>query len=545
MPALLKLNGRCRRVAWLLIAVLLLLAASAPAGQPPAPASYAQNSTPTNNPPPGLPSGPLTRSLSLRTCFDLALDRNLDLRIEHLQVEMAGDELSSAYGVYSPNFKLDATHDYATVLGDYDERKFNSYFTDQNVTDELGIDLNGKVPFGFSYDLSSAVSKDQTFTDFRSDPEYATNFPGGIRSTNDHDAVVDLKLRQHLLKDFWIDADREVLLARRADLKISQQALRFQIMTTLLAVELAYYDLIAAREEVQVQEKTLELRQQFLAETRRRIELGGAAPLDETLAETQLQNTLTRLAAARGVFFASQNHLISLLTDDFKGWAGDSLQLTDTLQSAPPSVTRSDSFQSALSQRPDLIEARLAVEKTGALVKFRLNQIFPSLDLVGDYGGQGSENHFSGPALGDAFSFRNPEYSYGVVVSFPLDNATARGDYRASKTAKQVAELQLKKAEQAVLLQVADFVSSIDFCFSQVGSTHLARTYAESALETENKKYQDGFATSFEVLQFQETLTAARSAEIRAQVDYNKALAQLAFADGTMLERNRLSLQVK
>jgi len=42
------------------------------------------------------------RPLSLRNCIDLALDRNLDLRIEHLKVEMAGDELSSAYGVTRP-----------------------------------------------------------------------------------------------------------------------------------------------------------------------------------------------------------------------------------------------------------------------------------------------------------------------------------------------------------------------------------------------------------------------------------------------------------
>lgn len=525
MSGAFKLSLRFGAAGRLLTAVLLVIATAA----------SAQTTNAPINP----------RSLSLRNCFDLALNRNLDLRIEHLQVEMAGDELSGAYGVYSPNLAFDAKHGYETVLGDYDPRKFNSYFTAQNTTDELGTDLNGKLPFGFNYDLSSTVSKIETITDFRSDPEYATNFPGGIRSTNGHDAVVDLKMRQHLLKDFWIDADREVLLARRADLKISQQALRFQIMTTLLGVELAYYELIATRDEVQVQEKTLELRRQFVADTRRRIELGGATPLDETQAEIQLQNTLTKLATAREVFFASQNHLISLLTDDFKSWAGEEVQLTDTLQSLPVSVNRSDRFQSALSQRPDLIEARQAVEKSGAMVKFRLNQIFPNLDLVGDYGGQGSERNFTGPALGDAFSFRNPEYSYGVVVSFPLDNASARGDYRASKAAKQIAELQLKKAEQAVLLQVADLVSSIDFRFSQVGSTHAARTYAESALTTETKKYQDGIATSLEVILFQETLTDARSAEIRAQVDYNKALAQLAFADGTILERNHLSLQVK
>jgi len=179
------------------------------------------------------------------------------------------------------------------------------------------------------------------------------------------------------------------------------------------------------------------------------------------------------------------------------------------------------------------------------MVKFRLNQLFPSLDVVGGYGGLGNEPSSGGDAFNDAFATQNPIYSYGMVVSFPLDNASARGDYRASKAAKQIAELQLKKAEQDILLQVADFVSSIEFRFSQVASTHQARIYAEAALAAETKKFQNGLTTSFMVLQFQETLTTARTSEVRAQVDYNKALAQLAFAEGTILEKHHLSLEVK
>jgi outer membrane protein TolC len=486
-----------------------------------------------------------TRPLSLRNCIDLALTRNLDLRIQHLTVEMAGDALSSAYGVYSPNFSFDATHSYESDLGSFDAKKFNPYMPAKITTDKLGADLNGKVPFGFSYDFGGTVRKNEAITDFNYDPGDAVFFPGGIRSTNDHDAAVSLNMRQHLLKDFWIDSDREVVLVRRTDLKMTQQALRLQIMATLLAVELSYYDLIAARDEIHVREEALKLRRQFVADTQRRVQVGDSPPLDDAQAETQLQNTLTQLAAAREIYSASQNHLISLLTDDFKSWVGEELQPTDALQSNPVAVNRSDSFQSALSQRPDLIEARLAVEKTGALVKFRLNQIFPSLDLVGSYGGLGSENYSGGDALNDAFATRNPIYSYGVVVSFPLDNASARGDYRASKAAKQIAELQLKKAEQDVLLQVADFVSSIEFRYSQVASTHQARIYAEAALDAETKKFQNGFSTSFMVLQFQETLTDARTAEVRAQVDYNKALAQLAFAEGTILEKHHINLEVK
>ena len=40
-------------------------------------------------------------------------------------------------------------------------------------------------------------------------------------------------------------------------------------------------------------------------------------------------------------------------------------------------------------------------------------------------------------------------------------------------------------------------------------------------------------------------LTAARSAEIRALADYNIALEQLAFDEGTTLERNHIDLRLR
>jgi len=491
-----------------------------------------------------------TRSLSLRECLDLALSHNLHLRIEHLQYDIAGDMLSGAYGVYSPTYTFNASHSFDSILGDPDPRKFNPYFPVDLTTENMGSSLSGSAPFGFSYDLNGFVRKSEANTDFASDPEDAANFPGGVRSTNYYNAGGGLTMRQHFLRDFWIDSDREVILTRRTDLKISEQALRFEIMTTLLGVELAYNDLIDAREEITVQEEALKLRQQFAAETKRRVQVGDLPPLDDAQAQTQLQNTLTALAAARETYAARQSALMGLLTDNYREWASVEVQATDPLKAVPVEINRWRSFDLALTNRPDLIEARLAVQKTGAMVKYRLNQLFPTLDMVGGYGGSSNPTD-SSPFLSDvfafrtAFSFHNPEYSYGVVVSFPLDNITERGNYRASKSAKKIAELELKSAEQAVLLQVGDYVTRAEARHSQVTSTRQARVYAEQALESESKKFQNGFATSFEVLQFQQILTEARTAEIRAEVDYNKILAQLAFAEGTILDRNHLSLDVK
>jgi outer membrane protein TolC len=315
-------------------------------------------------------------------------------------------------------------------------------------------------------------------------------------------------------------------------------------MKTVLAVEVAYYDVIAARELIKVREKAVQLRQQLVDETRRRVQVGDLPPLDSEQAETQLQNALTALVGAREAYVTQQNSLKRLLTDDFKEWADCDLQPTDVLLALPAEVNRSESFQRAMSNRPDLLEARLAIQRSAVVVKFQYNQLFPNLDLVGHYGGLGV-NADSDRAVDQAFSFSNPDYFYGVVLSFPLYNATERGKYRASQAAKQIAELQLKKAEQEVLVQIADYANRVQSRFSQVGSTRKARSFAEAALAAEQKKLQNGLSTSYFVLQLQEVLTAAQTAELQALTDYNRILAQLAFAEGSTLERNHLELEAK
>jgi outer membrane protein TolC len=485
-----------------------------------------------------------TRSLSLRECLDLALSRNLDLQIEHLNTDIAGFNLNGAYGVYVPAFSFRAQHDFVDQPADFDPKKAGLDFPYEMQNDTLSPGLSGKLPIGLTYGFNAYTREDNVRTDLSSNPGSADIFPGGIRSTNNYFSEARVDLQQHLLKDFWIDADREQILLRRRDLKISQQALRFQVMKTVLAVELSYYDLLAARENVRVQEKALDLRQQLVAETHRRVEVGDLPPLDAEQAETQLENTLTALSAARELYVTQQNTLKSLLTDDFKAWIDIELLPSDALLAIQEAFNRSESFGRAMTGRPDLLEARLAVEKSDVVVRFRKNQLFPNLDLVGMYGGLAVAPD-PGRSINDALNFGNQEYSYGVVLSFPLSNLSERGYYRASKAARQIAQLELKKAEQEILLQIADFVNRAQSRFSQVTSTRKARGYAESALAAEVKKLQNGLSTAFFVLQLQETLTAARTAEFQAIADYNKILAQLAFAEGSILAKHHLELQVK
>jgi outer membrane protein len=485
-----------------------------------------------------------TRPLSLRQCFDLALSRNLDLQIEHLNQEIVSEGLFSSYGVYVPTLAIRAEHDFLSQPADFDPKKNGLDFSYEMQNNLVEPSLRGKLPIGLSYGLNSYTRQDNARTDFSSDPKISSLFPGGIHNTNNYFSEARLDLQQHLLRDLWIDADREQILLRRKDVSISKQALKFQIMKTLLAVELSYDDLVTARESVRVQEKAIQLREQLVSETHRRVQVGDLPPLDAEQAETQLEITRTALTAARELYISAQNVLKGLLTDDFRSLIDVELLPTDSLLGVEQDLDRSQSFTRAMQNRPDLIQARLAVEKSDVVVRFRKNQLFPNLDLVGSYGGLGVADQV-GRSIDNTLSFGNPEYSYGVVLSFPLSNISERGAYRASKAARQISLLELKKAEEAVLLQIADFVNRAQSRFTQVKSTRKARVYAESALAAEVKKLQNGLSTAFFVLQLQETLTAARTAEIQALADYNKIIAQLAFAEATILEKHHLSVDVK
>ncbi len=479
------------------------------------------------------------RWLTLQQCIEMALNHNLDLQIQHVSTDIAQYDLSGAYGAYDPVLSFQGGSGFVSQPGDFSPHKFNLNEPYELQTEKGGASLGGQLPFGLSYDVGARAGYKEARTDFRLDPAHASDFPGGIRDTNNYFADTRIALRQHLLKDFWIDSDRATLLIRGKDLQIAHQALRLGVMKTVLAVETGYYDLIAGRGRIAVQRKALELRRQFLEETRRRVAVGDLPPLDLDQAQTQLQNTLTALAAAKERYAAQENAFKAMLTDNFMAWVDTELAPADTLLPIPPSIDRSESFDSAMKNRPDLAEARLAVEKRAVAVRFGFNQLFPALDLVGRYGSLADEPDFSS-TVNNALNFRDPEYYYGVVMSFPLSNLKARSSYHASLADRRIAELQLRKARQAVLVQVADWVNRVHSRFTQVDSTRKASGYAEAALAAEEKKLANGLSTSFVVLQLQQTLIEARTAQIQALADYYKALAQLAFADGSILKKRHL-----
>ncbi len=480
------------------------------------------------------------RFVSLQECLRMALEHNLDVQIERYTPQIARLNLDAAYGAYDPNFTLSAQDDSRSVPGEIDPKRTNPDVPYELNQELYSSSLSGRLPTGMSYKLAGTT--DFLMADTQLTP--TAFYPTGLRHTNEYLASAALVLQQPLLKDFWIDQTRLTIRINKKNLRIAELALRQQLINTVAKVQVAYYELIFAREKVKVVQKALELTKQLLADNRIRLQAGKLRPLEEKQTESQAATVEADLEAARQALADQQNVLKGLINDDFRSWPDIVLEPTEALLAVAQPFVRSESWEKAMNLRPDLAQMRVDVEKKDVVVRYNFNQLFPSLDLVGSYGGLAVRDTLGG-ALGDVGEVANPAYSYGVVLSLPLSNRTQRNNYRASQAAKKQALLQQKKLEQEILMQVDNAGRLTQTAYRRVTSTHQARVFAEAALEAENLKLTAGLSTSFIVLQLQRNLTDARLAEIRASADYQKALVQLGFSEGSLLERNRLYLDTK
>ena len=470
-----------------------------------------------------------TRAMSLTDCLQQALQQNFDVQIQRYNPQISLYDLRAAYSGYDPTFNFTGQHEFNVSPGGLTPQQIPFPPTTSR-SDSFNSGIGGSLPWGLQYDFTGNISE----TTFTSSTNFTENSSGNI----------GVQLTQPLLKNFWIDTTRLNIRVAKNRLKYSEQGLREQLITSVTAVVNAYYELIFAQQNVQVQQQALDLAQTQLDQDKQRVQIGTLAILSVQQDESQVAQSQANLIAAQSTLDTDQNALKNLLTDDYSKWHDTDIQPTATLEAAQESIDLQDSWTKGLAERPDLLQAKLNVEQQGIQLKYYRNQLFPELNLIGTYGFNGSSTEFRGTF--DQFNEGNaPFYSYGATLSMPLSNVGPRNQYKSTKVTLQQILLQLKQLEQNVMVEIDNAVKQVESDYQSVQATKQARIYAEAALDAEQKTYGVGKATTFEVLTYQNNLTAARSQEIRALANYNEALANLAQQEGTILEQYNVNLEAK
>lgn len=470
---------------------------------------------------------PNGRQMSLQDCIQQALKQNLDVQIQRYDPEIALFNLRASYGGYDPTLNMSGTHNYNVQPGGFFEGIQLPSETIKN--DSFNSSIAGVLPLtGLQYSFNGNINQEH-FLDF-------TN------ATRNSAGSIGMQLNQPLLKNAWIDTTRLTILVDKNRLNYSQQGFRQQLITSVTAVENAYYELIYALENLKVQQEALDLSETQLDQDRQRLQIGTLAQLSVQQDQSQVAQNQANVITAQATLNTDQNTLKNLITDKYGQWHDSDIQPTETLAAPLVLFDLQDSWSRGMSERPDLIQYRLNVQQAGIQLKFYRNQLYPELDVIGTYGWNGVGQVYNG-TLGEINQGNAPYYSYGVQFSVPLSEQNARNQLKSSKATLQQVVLQLKQYEQTVLVGIDNAVKTAQSDYESVDATRQARIYAEAALDAEQKTYSVGKATTFEVLTYQNSLTAARGQEIRALANYEESLDTLYSQEGSTLDRLGINIE--
>jgi outer membrane protein len=512
----------------------------------------------------------LERWMSLQDCIAIALEHNFTIQIARYNPQIARYNLWGSYGVYDPNFSASVDHTFNLSPGGVDAQG-RPFVGSQSESDNLQAGLQGLLPWGMTYNLGGSAN-DQTVT--RSTTLVGTNIVGFSTNTffdTSTNPVVflspkfdtstgrtpfettsasagALSLSQPLLRNFWIDSERLTIFLDKKELQKSEADFRDTLMTTITQVETAYLRLIQANENVAVQQKALELAEQTLSENNKRVQVGAMAPLEAQQAEAQAATARATLLRVQSDAGTQQRVLKALLSDDYTNtWFNAIIQPKDKLTAIPQELDLQESWRKALAVGGSpvrLQQLRLTLQENDARVRLQRNQLFPELDLTGRYGYSGSGKEYS-DALGEIQRGDAPFWSIGAQVSIPLSQTAARNNLKAAKASRDQQKLTLKSQEQNTLITIENDIANIRNDYESIHATHEARLYAEAALAAEQKKYENGKSTLFEILGLQAKLTSARFDEVTALAAYNVDIATFSFDEGSTFDRLQIKLEAK
>jgi len=460
-------------------------------------------------------------ALSLEECIDFALKKNLDLQSGQTVPLIAEYNLRAARSAYEPSLTANFSHRSTTSPGGVDSQTNELFRGTETMRDHYGAGITGRLPTGATY----SIGANKTRTD-------VMNLGGQF--FNEH-AFVGADIRQPLLKNLWIDSTRLQIEVGRLNLRLSESGLQSLLINVITNVELAYYNLIAARDRLKIFQQSYELASQLVQSHQKQVAAGRMARLDEKQAQARVATSEAALFAGRNQLAERENALKLLISADFASWADHVLVPSTPMDKEAEPKSRESSWAQALTNRTEMIQARLQLEKEHVQLRFAKNQRFPSLDLTASYAYTGSS--------GEIRHRKTPDYGIGIALTIPLGNGAARARVEAQKLRQRQSLIAYKKLEQQIMADVLDAMNAVESNAQRVKATGEARAFAETALEAEQKKLANGKSTNFIVLQLQADLTQARLNESLAIVDYNRALATLSLTEATTLERHSISLR--
>ncbi len=560
-----------------LLLVLLVLAAAAPAQ---AQAAVGQAAGPSASPVPAQAAQPRVgvgaaqHKMTLREAIELALGQNLDIEIEKTNRETAAQALKGARGFldttlrWSPSI-LAAKIPTSSILMGADGILAEHVHT-ENFSVRQMLPWNGA---GLGVDFEN--SRQSTTNPFDSlNPYFNTK--------------LTVSFTQPLLRNRAIDPYRAELKIRRKRLDLSDTDFALRNIDVVTRVEQAYWDLVAARQAVDVLSDSVEWARQQLAMTKRMVAAGTQAQVEISASEAELERRLDTYYSGIGLVTEAENGLKLLLTSSRENplW-GDEIVPVDIETLEPPEAgDLREAVGAALKHRPEMRSVATQREVAAIGTKLNADQLKPQLNLVAGYANTGlagtattgdpfsqlfggivnqvnelsipaglpplafsfgalpaSLNGGYGKALSNLFGGSYPTVQVGLTLDLTPRNRAAQANLAESAILERRLKLEQARVELGIEAQVRNAMQALSTARQRIAAAEASARAAKEKLDSETRMYQSGESTNFLVLTRQNEYADSRRRDVVARLDANKAIAQLRQAVGSTLDAYKIRLQ--
>jgi len=412
---------------------------------------------------------------------------------------------------------------------------------------------NGNVGFSEAFPTGTTVS----FT-FQNSRE-TSNSPNNLLSPS-LNSYYHVALQQQLLAGFGFVPNLRYYRIAKNDKKISDDAFKLQVITTVTQIANMYWDLVAAYEDEQVKSRALDFARQTLESGRKQLELQAIPAMDVMKDEAEVANREQDLTIAKTTLQFQELLIKNALTKNLDDPILEAMPVRPTdssgLKSDVTTGPTEDIIAQALRDRLELTESDIDLDNRRISRDAARNALLPSVSVAGFYGGTGlagqqnplsdvvpnTPTDWSG-AVHNAFNNSAPDYYVGVSVNVPIRNRVAKSDeYRAELETRQ-AELRLQQLKKQIRIEVRNAQYALEQSQARVESARKARDLAQKTFEITAKEQELGAGSNYQTLMARRDLSAAESALVAAMTAYQKSKIELDRAVGTTLEAHNISIE--
>ena len=385
---------------------------------------------------------------------------------------------------------------------------------------------------------------------------------------------------QPLLSGFGYRANAKYIRIARNDLKQADSVFKQQVITTVANVANLYSDLVSFKEGVRVAEQTLASAQKLLSDNKRQVEIGTLAPIEVVRAESEVASDEQALIVAQTQYQQQQELLKTAISKHVDAeLTAATVEPTDKLpeprpDDIPPLET---ALREAEANRPELVQRELDIRNQEITVQTARNGLLPSLNLFGTWSPSGLSGNslvcpqgdtlaYTGPTMGQCLkngaavapaalvqngiwtslsqSFRGvyPYYSFGVNLQVPIRNRQAQAAMTVDLLQQRQLRVQMQQQKNTIAQDVRNQVIAVTQARAQVAAAVKATQLQQETLDAEQKKFQLGESTVYNVILTQRDLATAEGNEVKARSTYAKALTTFAQSTATILDKYSIEM---